>query len=156
MNKILKEIKECILSKWIGCFVALPALLLTFIQIITYSMVSEVLFNPLVIVSSVFGVILFIVLSLFRKTSSLAPVALMVCDMIAFFGFVGAGDGVVDIFSTLFFDGFSLGKLFTLPAAEWWSIFSFVITIILSSVAMYLPQNRNEKNVSEKVEEVNE
>lgn len=155
MDKILNEIKECIRTKWIGCFVALPALLLTFIQIITYSMVSEVLFNPLVIVSSVFGVVLFIVLSLFRKTSPLAPVALMVCNMTALFGFASA-EGIVDVFSTLFFNGFSIDKLFQLPAVEWWSIFSFVLTIIISSVAMYLPQNRNEKNVSEKVEEVNE
>lgn len=156
MQKILKDIKECILSKWIGCFVALPAVLLTFIQIITYSLVSEQLYNPAVIVSSVFGVVLFIVLSLFRKTSPLAPVVLMVCDMCAFFGFVGAGDGVIDVFSTLFFDGFSFDKFFAMPGAEWWSVLSFILTIIISSVAMYLPQNRKEKPVETENEEVSE
>ena len=141
LNSVGNEIKETVLTKTYGCYVALVAWLLTFIQSITYNFVSVELFNSGVIVASVCGVILFIVFSLFRKTSTLAPVILMACDACALFAFASAG-GIVDVFSTLFFDGFSLGKLFTLPTAEWVSLFSFVLSFIIASVAMYLPQNK--------------
>lgn len=150
MSGVLKNIKECIMSKWIGCFVALPALVLTFVQIISYSFVSTELFHSGVIIASVFGIVAFVALSLFRKTSQLAPVALMACNLAAIVSFASA-DGIVDVFSTLFFDGFSIGKIFSLPAAEWLSILLFVITFILSSVAVYLPQNR--KPVTDKENE---
>lgn len=151
LKAVGNEIKQTVLTKTYGCYVALVAWLLTFIQIITYSFVEGDLFNPGVIIASVFGVILFIVLSLFRKTSPLAPVILMVCDVCALFAFASA-DGIVDTFSTLFFDGVSLGKLFTLPTAEWMSIFSFVLSFIISSVAVYLPQNKKAKTEKEETE----
>ncbi len=141
LNSVGNEIKETVLTKTYGCYVALVAWLLTFIQSITYNFVSVELFNSGVIVASVCGVILFIVFSLFRKTSTLAPVILMACDACALFAFASA-DGIVDVFSTLFFDGFSLSKLFTLPTAEWMSLFSFVLSFIIASVAVYLPQNK--------------
>lgn len=141
LNSVGNEIKETVLTKTYGCYVALVAWLLTFIQSITYNFVSVELFNSGVIVASVCGVILFIVFSLFRKTSTLAPVILMACDACALFAFATA-DGIVDVFSTLFFDGFSLGKLFTLPTAVWMSLFSFVLSFIIASVAVYLPQNK--------------
>lgn len=141
LNSVGNEIKETVLTKTYGCYVALVAWLLTFIQSITYNFVSVELFNSGVIVASVCGVILFIVFSLFRKTSTLATVILMACDACALFAFATA-DGIVDVFSTLFFDGFSLGKLFNLPTAEWVSLFSFVLSFIIASVAVYLPQNK--------------
>lgn len=141
LNSVGNEIKETVLTKTYGCYVALVAWLLTFIQSITYNFVSVELFNSGVIVASVCGVILFIVFSLFRKTSTLATVILMACDACALFAFATA-DGIVDVFSTLFFDGFSLGKLFNLPTAEWMSLFSFVLSFIIASVAVYLPQNK--------------
>ncbi len=157
LKSVGKEIKETVLTKSYGCYVALAAWLLTLIQIITYGFVSVELFHSGVIVSSVLGVIFFIILSLFRKTSPLAPVILMVCDIVALLSFASA-DGIVDVFSTLFFDGFSLGKLFTLPTAEWMSIFSFVLSFLISSVAVYLPQNKKttvkEKTKEEEVAEV--
>lgn len=142
------EIKQTVLTKSYGCYVALAAWLLTFIQLIVYNFVSVELFNSGVIAASVCGVIFFIVLSLFRKTSPLAPVILMACDACALFAFVSA-DGIVDVFSTLFFDGFSIGKIFTLPTPEWMSVFSFVLSFVISSVACYLPQNKKPKNVKE-------
>lgn len=157
LKTVGNEIKQTVLTKSYGCYVALAALVLTFIQIITYNFVSVELFHAGVIVSSVLGVVFFIILSLFRKTSPLAPVILMVCDLVALLCFASA-DGIVDVFSTLFFDGFSLGKLFTLPTAEWVSIFSFVLSFIISSVAVYLPQNKKttvkEKNKEEVAEVV--
>ncbi|MCI9518389.1 MAG: hypothetical protein HFK08_03910 [Clostridia bacterium] len=137
------EIKQCVISKSYGCFVALAACALTLAQTFAYPFVSGELFSAGVIVSSVLGVVLFAALSLFRKTSSLAPIALMICDFLALIFFAGA-DGIVDVFSTLFFDGFSIGKIFRLPVAEWFCLLSFILSFVISSVAVYLPQNKKE------------
>lgn len=144
---IIDEIKITIKTKWIGCFVALAAWLLTFIHMITYSQIGKIdegLFSAGVIVSCVIGLIAFAALSLFRKTSQLAPAALMICDLMCLMFFVGA-ENFQDYFSTQFFDGFSMGKLFSLGAPVWFSMFSFIISFIVASVAMYLPQNRKTK-----------
>lgn len=137
------EIKQSVLSKSYGCFVALAACVLTLAQTFAYPFVSGELFSAGVIVSSVLGVILFVALSLFKKTSRLAPIALMICDFLALIAFAGA-DGIVDVFSTLFFDGFSIGKIFRLPVAEWFCVLSFILAFVISSVAVYLPQNKKE------------
>ena len=133
------EIKQCVISKSYGCFVALAACALTLAQTFAYPFVSGELFSAGVIVSSVLGVVLFAALSLFRKTSSLAPIALMICDFLALIFFAGA-----DVFATLFFDGFSIGKIFRLPVAEWFCLLSFILSFVISSVAVYLPQNKKE------------
>ena len=122
---IIDEIKITIKTKWIGCFVALAAWLLTFIHMITYSQIGKIdegLFSAGVIVSCVIGLIAFAALSLFRKTSQLAPAALMICDLMCLMFFVGA-ENFQDYFSTQFFDGFSMGKLFSLGAPVWFSMF---------------------------------
>lgn len=140
-----KEIKECILTKWIGCFIALVAVVLSIVQAITYSGVAEQDFNSVAVICSVLGAVLFLILSLFRQTSSLAPVVLMVCDLVALLAF---GSAIVDYFTTEFFDGFSLGKLMEREAAYSFSTLSFVISFVVSSVAVYVPQNRKVKEVA--------
>ncbi len=139
IESIKKEIKESILTKWIGCFVASVAAVLSIIQAITYSGVAAADFNVNAVVFSLLGAALFVLLSLSRKTSSLAPVALMICDFVALLSFVGV---IIDYFSTLFFDGFSMDKLFSQEAAYSFSTVSFVLSTIIASVAVYLPQNR--------------
>lgn len=138
-----KEIKECILTKWIGCFIALVAVVLSIAQAITYSGVAEQDFNSVAVVCSVLGAVLFLVLSLFRQTSTLAPVALMICDFVSLLAF---GSSIVDYFSTAFFDGFSFGKLLEQETAYSFSTISFVVSFVIASVAVYVPQNRKMKN----------
>ena len=144
---LLKEIEITIKTKWIGFYAAAVAWVLTFIQMITYSQIGgieETLFSAGVIVSCVIGMILFLLLSLFRKTSPIAPIVLMICDLLCLMFFVGA-EGFQDYFSTQFFDGFSMGKLFSLGAPVWFSMLSFILSFVISSVAIYLPQNRRQK-----------
>lgn len=145
---IIDEIKITIKTKWIGCFVALAAWLLTFIHMITYSQIGKVeegLFSAGVIVSCVIGLIAFAALSLFRKTSQLAPVALMICNLLCVMFFAGSSN-FQDFFSTKFFNGFSFGTLFSLGVPVWFSLLSFLLSFVIASVAMYLPQNRKTKS----------
>ncbi len=150
-----ERIKECILSKSYGCYISLAACVLTLLQIFIYPFVQTQLFSANVIVFSVLAVVFFVGLSLYRRTSFLGALLLMIFDFLSLIAFAGA-EGIVDVFSTLFFDGFSIGKIFTLPFAEWFCVLSFVLTFILSSVALYLPQNKKEKERAEKPEIVQE
>lgn len=141
---VIAKIKQTVTSKSYGCYVALAALVLLIMQTIIYPFVEDSLFSAGVIVSSVLGILLFAGLSLFKETSRLGAVALMICSFCALISFAAA-DGIVDVFSTLFFDGFSIGKIFTLPFAEWFCLLSFIFSFITASVAVYLPQNKKEK-----------
>lgn len=141
-KNILGQIKESILTKWIGCFIALVAVVLSIVQAIAYSGVAEQDFNVNAVIFSILGVVLFILLSLFRKTSPLAPVALMTCDFIALCAFISK---IVDFFSTEFFDGFSFAKLMNLSFSYSFSTISFVVAMVVSCIAVYVPQNRKIK-----------
>ena len=151
MGKIGREIKRTLCTKRAGFYVGAAAWVLTLAHTFTYTAVPKELFNGSVILCSVLGLVLFAALSLFTKTSSLAPIALMVCDFLCITSFAAA-DGIVDYFSTQFFDGFSLSKLFALPMPVWFSILSFVISFLLSLVAIFLPQNKSELRATERSE----
>lgn len=146
LKKLGRQIKDCIRTKWIGCFIALVAVVLSIVQAATYSLVSQQDQNVNAIVFSVLAAVCFLVLSLFKGTSPYAPVALMVFDFLALLAFAGS---IVDYFSTEFFGGLTLEKFFGQKFEYWFSTLSFVITTIVSFVAMYVPQNR-EKNTEQR------
>lgn len=146
------EIKENILTKWIGCFVGLAALLLTVVNAIVYSNMLETLFNPAVIAYCVVGIVFFAALSLFKQTSWLAPITLMLTNILSIGGFASA-DGMIDYVTSTFFGGFSVEAWNSLPIEFRFCLVSFVITFIISSVAIYLPQNRKPKARAEDVKE---
>ena len=135
------EIKSAVLTKGAGFYVGAAAWLLTLIHTITYSTVPDDIFNPAVIAVGVVGLILFPAFSLFKKTSVFAPIALMICDFMALMGMASA-DGIIDYLSTQFFNGVTLEAIFSLPFGLWFSALSFVVSFILSSVAIYLPQQK--------------
>lgn len=138
------EIKSAALSKAAGFYVGAAAWLLTLVHTITYSTIPGDISNPAVIAVGVVGIILFPLLSLFKKTSVLAPIALMICDFMALMCTAGA-DGIIDYLSTQFFNGVTLEAIFSLPFGLWFSAISFIVSFILSSVAIYLPQQKREK-----------
>ncbi len=141
---LAEGLKRNFMQKSAGFYVGAAAWLLTFIHTIVYSSVPGEIFSTGVIAAGVVGIILFPALSLFKRTSSLAPVALMVCDFMCLMCAAGA-DGIIDYLSTQFFDGFSLAKIFALPFPVWFSVLSFVVSFIAASVAIYLPQYKKEK-----------
>lgn len=126
-------------KKSIGFYVGLLGLLLTVAYGVVYTGISPDLYNGLIVIYAVVGAVAFVLLSLIRKTSELAPIAIMVCSMLSIVAFAST-DGMIDYLSTQFFGGFSLEAIFALPFAVWFSIFAFVGCFLLGSLAMYLPQ----------------
>ena len=153
-----REIKTSILTKYIGFYVAVAAIVLSFIQTIIYGQVNGQDLNVNAIIFSVLGIVFFLLLSLFRKTSTFAPLVLMAFDFFALLAFVSK---IIDYFSTAFFGGFSAAKFFAMPAPYWLSTVCFILSAIVSAVAVYLPQNRElkvkeELNVEARNDEIEE
>lgn len=146
------DVSECIKTKWIGCFVALAAAVLSIVQAIVYSFVGEQDFSSGALTFSILAAVLFFVLSLFKRTSSLAPIFLMIFDFLALLTFAA---GMIDFFSTAFFDGFSFGKFFKLETPYWLSSLLFILSAVISCVTVYLPQNRKIKVEEVKNDEEN-
>ena len=90
------------------------------------------------------GFFVALVLAFFRKTRTLAPITLMIVDFLSLMFFAQA-DGLIDYLSTAFFSGVSLEAIFKLPVPVWLSVFCFIISFIVSSVAMYLSWNKKSK-----------
>ncbi len=132
-------------KKNVGFYISLLAWILTLAHMFVYRGIAEELYSAKVFYFALAGVVAFVVLSLFSRTSELAPIALMVCNFMCIVSFA-AQDGVVDYFSTQFFDGFSIEAVFKLPVSVWFSLLAFVAAFILSSLAMYIPQVRRKKN----------
>lgn len=138
-----REIKHTVLNKWLDCFVGLAAVALTLAQLIAYCCMPADLFNYRIVIYCVVGIVLFLLLSLFKQTSPLAPIVLMVFDFMCIAAFANT-DGMIDYVTTQLFDGFSLSAL---PAAFVTSVLLFVMSFAVSSVAMYLPKSRKPKAV---------
>ncbi|MCH4278057.1 MAG: hypothetical protein LKF89_03970 [Bacilli bacterium] len=144
INAILGKVKDFFLAKRFGYYVGVAGLVFTLCYAISYCSIDQSIFSSLVIVFAWLGIAAFIALSLFKVTSSLAPVALMIFSFLSFLSFVGA-DGIIDFFSTQFFDGFSIGKFFALSPSVWFSILGLVLSFILASVSMYMPQRKKDE-----------
>lgn len=144
MNYLLNLIK----NKSYGFYVGVAALIFTIIQLITYSMVPNSLYNWVVILYSVLGIVLFIGCSLYRPISFLAPIFLMIFDFLSLIGFA-QGDGIIDYFSTAFFSGVSIDAFFSMDAGVYLSIIFIVLSFIVSSVSVYLRQEKKVKQISE-------
>lgn len=140
-NKLWLNIKENFTTKRFGFYVGLAAFILMIALLIAYSGIDKTLFNSNVILFVVLGIVLYIVFSVFKQTALLAQVSLMVFSFLSFCAFAST-DGMVDYLSTQFFDGISFAKLMSLDSNFLFSALLMLLTFIVASVAMYMPQNK--------------
>lgn len=141
-NVFVQEIVHNILTKWIGFALGLIAAILAIAQAIAYSGISQIFQSEYVVAFSVVGALLFLILSVFRQTSSLAPMALFLFCLLTLLSFVGSVftiEALFDDLTTALFDGVSLAKIAGLEYGP--CIILFIISLLLSAVAVYVPQN---------------
>ena len=143
-SSFLKNTKDDFKNFGAGFYVFLSALVITLIQTIVYQFIEPSIFNKAVIITGRVGFAIAIALSIFKKSRVLAPTVIMVVDFLSLMYFCQA-DGLIDYLSTAFFSGFTLEALFKLPVPVWLSVFLFIISFIVSSVAMYLSWHKKVK-----------
>ena len=143
MENILEVLKKWISSKAIGFYFSLVSLVLMIIELIAYPGVPVDILNDNVTIVLIIGIVLFVILSIFDFTSSIAPIALLVCGFLSLI-FIAQAEGFIDYFSTQFFEGVSLEVILKLPAPVLITILSIILSFIVSSVSIYLPQVKKE------------
>lgn len=140
-NKLWLNIKENFKTKHYGFYVGLASFVLMIILTIVYSGIDSTLYNSNVILFAVLGIVIYIVCSLFKQTATLSQVVLMIFSFLAFCAFAST-DGMVDYLSTQFFDGISMAAISGLGFNFLGSAILMLVSFIVSSVAMYMPQNK--------------
>ena len=138
------EIKRSYKTKASGAYVSTAAVLMTILYAIASAGLDKSIFTPSIVIFAIIGIILYAALSVFSFTSKLGATMLMLFSFLSFCAFVKA-DGFIDYFSTQFFDGFSLSKIFGLGAPTVLFFVGLILSFVLASVGMYLPQNKEKK-----------
>lgn len=136
-----KDIVHNWCTKWIGFAIGLIAVIITIAQAGVYSGIEERLYADGIITFSVLAIVAFLVLSVFKQTSSLAPLMLFLFNFLALLAFVSSvfTTGLLDEVTTEMFGGGGIGAL--LKQTYGISAVLIVVSMVLSAVAIYVPQN---------------
>ena len=129
---------------WVNRIFGGLAVITTVAQAWIYTYVPTDLFNFQVCLLAILGVGIYAICLTFKKTVLLAPIGLMCCDFLCICAFAKA-EGLIDYLSTAFFSGFSFEAFFALDTYVWVTVLLFVISFILSSITMYIPPFRKNK-----------
>ena len=145
INLILEDMKKTISSKRIGFYLALISSLLALISGIIYKIkydgsdyCSAWAFSlPIV------GLCLFIVLSLFSKTSKFASIITTVLSFVSFLIFINASYMYL---SEVFYGGFNMKAIQEMDKEYIISLFMFLISGIVGNISIYQKQNKLEED----------
>lgn len=144
LKKLGLNIKDNLQTKTYGFYVGLASLTIMILLAFIYGGIEKTLFNSDVMLYAILGICLFVVFSIFKETALLSQVSIVVFSFLSFCAFANT-DGMIDYVSTQFFDGFSMAKLFALDYHFWLSIILILLAFIVSSVALYMPQNKTKE-----------
>lgn len=144
LKKLGLNIKDNLQTKTYGFYVGLASLTIMILLAFIYGGIEKTLFNSDVMLCAILGICLFVVFSIFKETALLSQVSIVVFSFLSFCAFANT-DGMIDYVSTQFFDGFSMAKLFALDYHFWLSIILILLAFIVSSVALYMPQNKTKE-----------
>ncbi len=144
LKKLGSIIKENFLTKTYGFYVGLASFIIMILIACIYCGIGSTLYNSNVMLYVILGICLFVVFSIFKETALLSQVSVVVFSFLSFCAFANT-DGLIDYVSTQFFDGFSMAKFFDLDYHFWLSIILILLAFIVSSVALYMPQNKTKE-----------
>ena len=121
-----------------GFFVGLAACIFMIVNLISYRSVPSDIYSAKATYWMIGGIAVFAICSCFALLSEIASISLMVSSFMGIAAFAQA-PGTIDYLSTAFFDGFSINAIIALPTDVWLSIFTFILSFVVASVAMFLP-----------------
>ena len=144
LKKLGISIKDNFLTKTYGFYVSLASFIIMILIACIYCGIDPTLYNSNVMLYAILGICLFVVFSIFKETALLSQVSIVAFSFLSFCAFANT-DGLIDYVSTQFFDGFTLTKLFALDYHFWLSIVLILLAFFVSSVALYMPQNKTKE-----------
>ncbi len=144
-NKVSNYLK----TRAIGFYLSLVCILLLLIQLISYLGVPKDVYNVDCIISLSIGLVLAIIslvgsffLSVkFNYKGILVPMITMMFSFLSLL-YISRAEGAIDYFTTQFFGGVNLQAILNMPFPLLLTILSLLLGFILSSVTIYLPQEK--------------
>lgn len=141
INLILEDMKKTISSKRIGFYLALISSLLALVSGIIYKIkyYGSDYYSAWTFSLPIVGLCLFIVLSLFSKTSKFASIITTVLSFVSFLIFINASYMYL---SEVFYGGFNMKAIQEMDKEYIISLFMFLISGIVGNISIYQKQNK--------------
>ena len=138
---ILEDMKRTISSKRIGFYLALISSLLALVSGIIYKTKYDGsdYYSAWAFSLPIVGLCLFVVLSLFSKTSKFASIITTVLSFVSFLIFINASYMYL---SEVFYGGFNMKAIQEMDKEYIISLFMFLISGIIGNVSIYQKQNK--------------
>ena len=142
---VLEDMKRTISSKRIGFYLALISSLLALISGIIYKIKYDGsdYYSAWAFCLPIVGLCLFIVLSLFSKTSKFASIITTVLSFVSFLIFINASYMYL---SEVFYGGFNMKAIQEMDKEYIISLFMFLISGIIGNISIYQKQNKLEED----------
>ena len=138
---VLEDMKRTISSKRIGFYLALISSLLALISGIIYKIKYDGsdYYSACAFSLPIVGLCLFVILSLFSKTSKFASIITTVLSFVSFLIFINASYMYL---SEVFYGGFNMKAIQEMDKEYIISLFMFLISGIIGNVSIYQKQNK--------------
>ena len=138
---VLEDMKRTISSKRIGFYLALISSLLALVSGIKYD--GSDYYSAWAFSLPIVGLCLFVVLSLFSKTSKFASIITTILSFVSFLIFINASYMYL---SEVFYGGFNMKAIQEMDKEYIISLFMFLISGIVGNVSIYQKQNKLEED----------
>lgn len=121
---------------YLSCAAALCALVQVIVYVVTFHLADNgnLVVHAEVYLPSVFGVLAFVALSLFRPTEKYASAALFVLEFIAFLLFIVNGYMYL---TDVFYAGFSFAAFRLINGGYLFSVIAYILALVLSGVGIF-------------------
>ena len=141
LSVVLEDMKRTISSKRIGFYLALISSLLALISGIIYKIKYDGsdYYSAWAFSLPIVGLCLFVILSLFSKTSKFASIITTVLSFVSFLIFINASYMYL---SEVFYGGFNMKAIQEMDKEYIVILFMFLISGIIGNVSIYQKQNK--------------
>lgn len=144
----MKKLMNLTFYKMMGFYISIASIVSLFIALFTYVFgFNDTLLeynNPMPLVIGIIGILVFAILLVFKPTANYSPMVLWAFNFISFLIYIV---NIYMYFTGVFYNGVTFEALQLIEPIVMVSIIFFVVSIILSNVAMYIKHLKKEEEL---------
>lgn len=130
--------------KTVGFYFSVVSMILLILSMVLYKtkftgILSEY-YNNVVFIPAIIGLVLSVILLIFKKTSKYSPIVLWVCTFISFLLFIQA---IYMYFTGVFYNGVTSEAIALINKGVLVSVVFYLITCVISNIAVWLKQSKD-------------
>lgn len=130
--------------KTVGFYFSVVSMILLILSMVLYKtkftgILSEY-YSNVVFIPAIIGLVLSVILLIFKKTSKYSPIVLWVCTFISFLLFIQA---IYMYFTGVFYNGVTSEAIALINKGVLVSVVFYLITCVISNIAVWLKQSKD-------------